>query len=218
MRLIIIGAGGFGREVLAWAEHACKAGSIEPEGEWTIGGFLDNNLEALSGFETGYPILSSIAEYSPGPDDWFVIAMGRPDVRLNLAQDLESRGFRFARLIHPTAIVGPRVKVGHGSILCPFSVVTADVTIGSHVILNVHSTVGHDSTVGSGCTVNGFAEVTGRCGIGMGVHMGTHASVIPGCKVGDFAVIGAGSTVIKNVPCRATVFGVPATRLFDAGE
>ena len=37
--LVIVGAGGFGREVLAWARQA-----VEP---WTVRGFLDDNPGAL---------------------------------------------------------------------------------------------------------------------------------------------------------------------------
>jgi sugar O-acyltransferase (sialic acid O-acetyltransferase NeuD family) len=216
MRLIIVGAGGFGREILTWAYDSCRDGGLVDGEPCEVAGFLDDNPSALDGFEVGVEHLGSVDNYVPQDTDRFVIAIGNPAIRMGIARSMESKGWKFVTIKHPTAIVGPRVKLGHGCILCPYSVVTTDIVIGNHVIVNVHAIVGHDSKVGSGCTINGLCEITGRCEIGEGVAMGTHASLIPGRHVGDYAVIGAGSVVIKHVKSRSTVFGVPATSIFEA--
>ncbi|MGV3616336.1 MAG: acetyltransferase [Fimbriimonas sp.] len=207
-KLIIVGAGGFGREVLLWAEHAIAAGA-----QLEIKGFLDNKADALAGFDVAYPILGSISDYEPDADDRFLIAIGNSPVRMKLAAQLTAKGWKFATLIHPTAIVGSRCEVGEGSVVCPHCVVTTDARLGRHVILNLHSTVGHDATVGDGCTISCHCDITGFVQLGEGVLMGTGASVTPGVKVGKYAVIGAGSVAIRNVQALATVVGVPAKRI-----
>ena len=55
-RLIIIGAGSFGREILEYAIAIVEAG----KNEWEIGGFLDDNLHALDEYDVKYPILGRL--------------------------------------------------------------------------------------------------------------------------------------------------------------
>jgi sugar O-acyltransferase (sialic acid O-acetyltransferase NeuD family) len=208
-RLIIVGAGGFGREVLRWALDMA-----EYDRDWQIAGFLDDNLHALDDYGVDVSILGTVQDYQPGPDDLFAIAVGDPQTRIDLASTITKRGGCLATLIHPTAVIGDRVQIGLGSIICPYVVMTCDVTVGSLVIVNVHSTLGHDCKVGAASTLSCFCDVTGFVELGEGVFMGSHATVIPSVKVGHFARIGAGTTVIRNVRAGTTVFGVPGKQVF----
>ncbi len=207
-RLIIIGAGGFGREVHDWASDAAAVGA-----DWTVAGFLDDNPAALDGFGMPVGILGSPRTFEPTGDDRFVCAIGEPQDKLRIARDLRSRGARFTNVIHPTAHVGRRNRLGTGLILCPYSVITTNVTVGDFVSLNLHGTIGHDATVGDGCTLNNHTDVTGWVRMGEGVFLGSHASVLPHAKVGDYARIGAGTTVLRSAKPHTTIVGVPGKRL-----
>ena len=207
-RLLIVGAGGFGREVLQWAEDAAADGA-----GWKIGGFLDADASALDDFEVPYGILSRPDEYDPAPGDVIVCAIGDPATRAKVVADLTVQGARFATLIHPSAVVGARSVLGEGSILCPQVTITTDVSIGKHVVVNVHASVGHDASVGDFCSLFGHCDVTGNARLGEGVTMGTHACVLPGVSVGRSAKISAGSVVTRTVKPHTTVFGVPAKKL-----
>jgi len=46
--------------------------------------------------------------------------------------------------------------------------------------------------------------------VGEGTYIGTRASVIQSVKIGKFSIVGAGSVIIKDVPDRIKVVGVPA--------
>jgi sugar O-acyltransferase (sialic acid O-acetyltransferase NeuD family) len=207
-RLLIVGAGGFGREALQWAEDALADGA-----EWQIGGFLDADSAALDGFDCGYPILEHPDEYTPAPSDLLVCAIGDPAIRMRVTDELDRRGARFTTLVHPTAIVGARSVLGDGSILCPRVTITTDVSIGRHVIMNAHASVGHDVTIGDCCSLFGHCDVTGGARLEEGALMGTHSCVLPGVRVGRFAKISAGSVVTRNVKPHTTMFGVPAKKL-----
>jgi sugar O-acyltransferase (sialic acid O-acetyltransferase NeuD family) len=203
-KLIIIGAGGFGREVLQYARSIPAAAR-----GWEPHGFLDANPDALERFGHPLPILGDPVAYAPAPDEVFICAIGDPRRKLLLCRGLRERGARFVNLIHPTAIVGERTRFGE----CPWSGLSADVRIGDFVTVNSFSGAGHDVVMGDGCTLSAHVDVTGGVVLGEGVFIGTHASVLPNVRIADYAVLGAGSVVLKNVRAGRTVFGLPAVEM-----
>jgi sugar O-acyltransferase (sialic acid O-acetyltransferase NeuD family) len=207
-KLLIVGAGGFGREVYAWASDFPKESR-----DWEITGFLDDNLQALDHYHYDVPIIGTISDYIPKPDECLVLAVGLPPVKRNIIELLNSRGASWITLIHPTVVIGRNVQIGEGCVVCPHAMVTCDITLGNFVTLNAHSTVGHDAVVGDRTTASVHADITGFVQIGEDVFLGSHASILPGAKVGDRAVIGAGSVVLKRVKPGVTVIGVPAKPL-----
>ena len=204
-RLLIVGAGGFGREVLCWARD------VEPtQSEWRIGGFLDANAAALEGFDVPHEILGDPQEFAPAETDLCIGAIGDPATKRRVVTGLAARGAKFATLIHPSVIMGADCRIGDGCILCPRAVLTTHVTLGRFVTLNLAATVGHDVAVGDWSTLSGHVDITGKVSLGEGVFAGSHACVLPGLKVGDRAVVGAGTVVTRNVSAGSTMFGVPA--------
>ena len=207
-RLFIVGAGGFGREMLGWAS------AIPPrKREWEMAGFLDSDLHALNGFPVPYKIVADPITYLPTENDVFLCAIGNPINKLRVGRNLQSRGAKFITLIHPSVVVGSDCVIGEGCVLCPGAIITTNVRLGQFVILNIYATIGHDAVIGDGCTINGHADVTGCVRLGEGVFMGSHATVLPGAIVGDYAIIGGGSVVLRRVRARATVLGIPARQI-----
>ncbi|NDV61621.1 acetyltransferase [Puniceicoccales bacterium CK1056] len=208
-QLIIIGAGGFGREVLEWAKQ-----SPAYRREWEIAGFLDDRadcLERFSGLEL--PLLGNTHDYEPRKDDVFLCAIGVPQLRMEMRKRFEAKGAVFTRLIHESCVVGSRVELGTGVILCPRVVLTCDISIGANTAMNVSTAMGHDASIGTDCQISSFCDITGYVKIGNEVFLGSRASIIPGKQVGDRSVIGAGSVVVADVPEKVTVFGNPARLL-----
>jgi sugar O-acyltransferase (sialic acid O-acetyltransferase NeuD family) len=208
-RLIIIGAGGFGREVLEWAQH-----STAYRREWTIAGFLDDCPDCLDRFKNcAVPVIGNTKDYQPRKEDVFLCAIGIPRLRQEMRQRFENKGAAFTRLVHESCVIGSRVDLAPGVILCPGVVLTCDIHIGANSAINVNSAIGHDAVVGSDCQISSFCDITGYVKIGNGVLLGSRASIIPGKQVGDRAVVGAGSVVVSDVPPDVTVFGNPARLL-----
>jgi sugar O-acyltransferase (sialic acid O-acetyltransferase NeuD family) len=204
-QLVIIGAGGFGRDVLSWARQA--------NGPWEIKGFLDDNLLALEGYRTSVPILSTVNDYVPASDDVFVCAIGQVAPKKRCVELIQQRGGEFVQIIHPSAVLGDNVRLGQGVVLCPNSAIGADAVLDDFVAVNFFSSVGHDSHVGRWSQLHCHVDVTGHVEVGESVLFGSHASVLPRLRIGNGATIGAGAIVTRDVGAGTIVFGVPARPL-----
>ncbi len=81
------------------------------------------------------------------------------------------------------------------------------------------ATIGDNVSILQGVTLGGTgkSEEDRHPKIGNGVLIGAGAIVLGNIKVGDCARIGAGSVVVKEVPPRVTVAGVPARIIGGAG-
>jgi len=203
--LVIIGAGGFGREVLSWARQSAVHGR-----DWIIRGFIDDNPDALRPEGLDVPLLGSVAGYVPAPDDVFTCAIGRVGVKRRCIETVLAAGGVFVPVIHRSVVLADRVNLGEGVILCPGVIVCPDAKVGNFVSINLHSTIAHDCQVGDWTQIHCHVDVTGCVSVGRSVTIGSHASLLPGVKVGDRVVIGAGSVVNRDVESDVTVVGVPA--------
>ena len=215
-RVLIVGASGFGREILHWVDVAMRAGAVP---DWELRGFLDRNPNALDDFAVDLPIIGDPATYDPQPGDLFLCAIGEPKTKLRVCRDLVERGADFPPWVHPLASLAARSTIGRGTILLPDAGVSVDVTIGEFVTVNCRAGVGHDVVIGDGCTLNAYVNVAGGAVLGTGVSVNSHGVVAPRAKIGDFSTVGAGSVVVRRTKPETTVLGVPAKRLqFPADE
>lgn len=209
-KLIIIGAGNFGREILSWIEDINT-------NEYKIYGFIDDGgheaQKELLQFGIKTPVVGTIKDYTPCDDEVFICSISNPKYKLDICLRFQRMGANFINIVHPTAIIGKRSKLGVGIIACPYVVISNDSSIGDFVIVNIFSSIGHDTIVETGCTLSAHCDVTGYAHLMKGVMMGSHASVLPEVRVGEFAIIGAGSVAIREVPPNKTVFGVPAKNI-----
>lgn len=214
LRFLIVGAGGFGREVLQWSRDAGL-----DQGECVIHGFLDDDPRALDeAGGVGLPITGTIRDYAPREDEMLICGLGLPRAKWTCLRALVERGARFKTVVHPTALVGQNVRLGTGCIICPGVVLTVDIAVGEFVTFNCYSSVGHDGCVGDWSTLSGYASVSGKCKIGKGVFLGSHVAMLPSLSIGDWATVGAGSVAWRSVPPRTTVFGVPARAIWEENE
>lgn len=209
--LYIIGAGGFGREVLLIARE------IEPhQAEWRIKGFLNSEryMDALDGIDTGgYTICESIEEHEVTDNNVYVIAIVDVNAKEKLCSDFISRGAQFINLIHPTAYVANTAIVGKGLILAMYSTISANTEVGDFVTLNAHVQIGHDVVIGDYCTIGPRSSVLGHGILQHKVTLGGGVIIHPHIKVGENATVGIGSVVISKVKAGTAVFGNPATRI-----
>ena len=206
--LIIIGAGGFGREIYWSAKESIGYGT-----EFDIKGFLDPDEHKLDGFEGYPPILGYEETYIIEEDDVFACAFGEVKLKKKCCEKILAKGGHFQTLIHKDAYVSEKAVLGQGCEILALARIHCDVTIGDFVTVQPYAVLGHDVKVGNWCHINDYSDCGGATKIGNEVTIHTHSFVLPGLSVGNGATVGAGSIVIRNVNENTVVFGNPAKPL-----
>lgn len=203
-KLVIIGAGGFGREILDTLNYINKK-----EKAYQIIGFVDNDNsipqgETFNGIEFlgNDDVLDTYAHVS------IVIAIADPHVRKKY-YDRYKHKFDFPIIIHPTAIVSEYAKIGAGSIVQAFCIIAANSTIGICVAINARSGVGHDAEVGDFTSIQSFCDITGNNKIGALCFLGTGVKIIPKLFIANESYLCAGAVVFKDILTKSKVLGNP---------
>ena len=203
--IVIIGAGGFGREVCWLIEEINKI-----EKKFNILGFIDDNLDKKRENINGYNVLGDINYLNGKENIYFACAIGNTEVKKSMIQKALSFGIKPQTLIHPSVICGGINEIGKGSIICAGSIITTNVIIKDYVTINLLCTVGHDSIIEEYCTLYPSVNISGNCIIGKSSEIGTKTAIIQGLKLGQKTITGAGAVVVKNMEGNCTVVGVPA--------
>lgn len=202
-KIIIIGAGGLGREVAWIIERINKI-----EKTWNLLGFLDDTEEKQDKIINGVKVLGKINDYKKYDDSYFIIAIGSSKSKKEIVNRLI--GVKYAIIIDPTAIVSEFVSIGNGTIICANSIVTVNIEIGEHVLINKGCTIGHDVVVESFVCICPSVNLCGYVKICKETELGVGSKVIPQKTVGSNSIIGAGAVVTKDIPDKCTAVGIPA--------
>ena len=190
--LIIVGASGFGREMVKYIEDINRQ-----KPTWVLKGFIDDNLNALDDYPCDFKVIGTIRDWQPSENEEFVCALAFPEVKKALVELLKDKGAKFTTLIHPSAMIHTYCTIGEGVVITPNSVISANATVGDFAW----------STLSGKCALNGHVQC------GKMVYMGCGVLVAPSKKIGDGAKVGIGSVVISNVKAGTTVFGNPAKKM-----
>ena len=210
--IVIVGAGGMGRESCEAVEDAF--GGCE---DYRIKGFLSDVPNTLDGYDPGYPLLGTIKDYAVQPTDRFVLAIGDVKGRRKVAEYLKSRGGEFLTLIHPTAKVFRTASLGEGVIVFPFAYVGANARVGDFCLINSYAGCGHDVVLGRFSEQCPYSALSGGVTAGEECFFGVHSVVAPKTRLGNGVVVSQGSAVQKDQPDNVLLVGVPARRLRRLG-
>lgn len=205
--LLIIGAGGLGREVVDMLQSSPDGGGYELV-------FLDDSVSPGT-MVHGVNVLGScdcLWNFSTDEAD-VCIAIGSPLVRKKLVAEIHPLGFSFATIVDPTALVRPTAVLGAGVIVGARTFLSCNTSIGAHVVLNPGAIVGHDVGVGPYVVVGGGANISGGARIGEGSLIGAGACILRSTSVGSWCIVGMGATVYTAVQDGLTVLGNPGRPL-----
>ena len=206
-RVAIVGCGGFGREAYAIAmvlQSRCAGRRVV--------GFVDDdpsveNVRLVK--RLGSTVIGPISTLANGGMA-AVVAVGSPAARRSIVMSLGDADLEWAVLVHPDSSVGPDVRLAEGTIIAPGARLSTNIEIGRHVHVDQNVTVGHDCRLADFARLNPQACISGNVVVEQGASVGASATVLPGLRIGPEATVGAGAVVVRDVPARAVVKGVPA--------
>ncbi|MER5636120.1 acetyltransferase [Kitasatospora sp. NPDC002227] len=204
--LVIVGAGGFGRET---AEAAHAAG-------WRLRGFLDDNPVLHGTRVDGVPVLGPAELVHELPRTKVLLCTVNPRVytsRLDLAERLGLPERRYATLVHPSASVAARAELGPGTVLLAHTAVTARASIGAHVAVMPQVVITHDVEVAELATLASGVRLGGGVRLERGCYLGAGALLREYLTVGQWSLVGMGSVVLRDVPPLEVWAGTPARYL-----
>ena len=204
-RYILIGTGEHAR-VLADAMRAC---GLE------LSAVASPDAPMLTGPLTGLSHLASDEEVMAlGPEGILLVngigSIARPHKRRAAFEKFHAAGFRFASVVHPSAVIASHVDIEGGAQIMAGVVVQTGARIGADALLNTGALVDHDCRIGQHVHIAPGACLSGNVSVGNTSHVGIGACVIQGRTIGADVVVAAGAVVISDIPDGATVAGVPA--------
>lgn len=200
--LVIVGAGGHAREM-----HQCVLAVNRMSPTWNFLGFIDDF--PVSSEMAGCPILGP-GNWLRGRDCSVLVAIGTPAIRRRVILELLAYGVsEFATLVHPSAQLGDSVRLGAGCMVSAGAILTADIVVGQHAIINTGAVVSHDCRIGDFCTIAPMSCLCGAVHLGDGAELGAGVTITPGVEVGAWSMVGAGTTLVRDVAQNETVVGAP---------
>jgi sugar O-acyltransferase (sialic acid O-acetyltransferase NeuD family) len=209
--LLIVGAGGFGRETAQAVSALNQAGAA-----WRLLGYVDDDRQRHGTMIDGAPVLGGREILGQAPQACIAVCTGRPGdytSRMRIVTELGLPWQRYATIVHPSAAVAASSSLGPGSVLLAQVVLTAAVRVGAHVAIMPHVTLTHDDVIGDFATIASGACLGGGVSVGQAAYVGAGATIGENRSIGACALVGMGAVVTRDVPGREVWAGVPARRL-----
>ncbi len=207
-QLVVVGAGGFGRETVEAVRALNAAGA-----RWRIAGYLDDDPARRGTVIDGVPVVGGTEKLSDMPDASVVVCTGRPDnyvSRPRIVQKLRLPPERYATIIHPSASVSTTSQLGPGTVVLAQSVLTAAVTVGAHVAIMPHVVLTHDDAIGDFVTMASGVCLSSSVHVGRCAYLGAGALVREQRSIGSCSLVGIGAVVTRDIPADEVWVGIPA--------
>lgn len=211
----LMGAGGFGREVMPFAKTSiARSLQISPD---KIDTYFIETWDPKESKVNGYPTLSLNDFINIDGEKYFNVAVGNGKDRETMVRQIENYAKPLTLQTLQTTILECNI-IEEGSIFCPNTMVTSNAVIGKFFQCNIYSYVAHDCVIGNFVTFAPGVRCNGRVQIDDYAYIGTNAIIREGTPnkplhIGKGAVVGMGAVVTKDVPAGATVIGNPARRM-----
>ena len=200
--LILVGSGGHARVLLSTLLLLGRRvlGFVDPD---------KTHAELL-----GVPYLGDDDAVSPDPTQVLLVngvgSVASIANRLRVYESFRRRGYHFASVIHPGAIIAPEAVLADGVQIMAGAILQTGCVVEENCIINTGARVDHDCVIYAHAHIAPGAVLSGNVHVGSRSHVGAGATVIQGVHIGSDSIVGAGAVVLSDVPESCTVVGIPA--------
>ncbi len=180
-KLLLVGAGGFGRVVL---EHASKL--------YDCAFVDDGNAKEVD----GAPVIGKTADIKKlyGEYRLLLVTIGNNVLRQRIYAEATAIGYAFPNIVHSSVYISPHAHIGVGNVILNNAVIQNNARLGNGCILNPGVELHHDSTVAdcvliyTNSVIRSLARVGDRAWIGSTATVSTGAIVPADARAEDGAV------------------------------
>ncbi len=207
-KIVIVGAG----------MHSAMLIEILEMNDFSIVGLTDPSKSKHGASVCGYPVLGGdeiLPSLLSSGVSGAVVGIGGTRAETCLArkmifEKLLDMKFSVPELIHPSAFVSRRAKVGRAAQILAGAIVQTNALLKDNVLINAGAIVEHDCVISNHAVLGSGAVLCGAVSVGEASHVGAGATVRQSVLVGRSATIAMGAAVIRDVEDFSTVLGVPA--------
>ncbi|MFC1511848.1 acetyltransferase [Candidatus Latescibacterota bacterium] len=188
---------------------------FEETGFGTVAGMFDDYL-APDTIVYDRPILGKVSDvperFRDGAFDRMAVAIGYKHLpyRKKVYEFISGQGIPVVTFVHPSSFVDTSATINPGAIILTCCTVEMRATVGENVLLSSRSFVSHHVRVGAHTYCGPAIHLAGNSVIGECCFLGINTTVSDHVTVSDNVVCAAGSVIMKDVPPRVMVAGVPA--------
>ncbi len=196
-KIVLVGGGGFGREVLCYLLADIASGALA---NYQVAGVVDDNpncevMESIG----GVTFLGRLETLKSGDKYKFLIAIVSTERRQKVAHEIAALGYQLFTYVHSSVYVAQDASVGTGTFVGPNCVINSGAVIGECCALNVFCSIGHGAEVGDYSVLSPYCALNGNSRLGKSCMLGTRATVFPGVSLGDHCKVDTHSFVKANV-------------------
>ena len=177
-KLLLVGAGGFGRVVAEQAliEYDCA--------------FVDDG-QAVGTEICGIPVVGKISDLPKlyASYKFLVVGIGNNKFRAQVYEKAKLLGYTFPNIIAPSAYISPYAKIGCGCVVLQNACVQNGAVVGNGALLNAGAEVHCDAVVGD------YALVYTNSVIRTGAAVGSYVRIGSNCTVCNNAIVSDGADI-----------------------
>ena len=204
--VFIVGAGTYGEAMFELAELI----------GYSVKGFYDEDKNKIKNAIMTTEVIGKFSELSTSDiyNKQFIVAIGNNKIRHTIMNNIIHAGGVTPTLIHPSAVISPTAQIGRGVYIQAQVNIWTKVEIDDFCILSPNVVIAHHTSIGKACLISTLSGVGASINIEDQVFIGMGATIVTGVNsIGHNTVIGAGSTVLKNIEKNSVYVGSPAKKI-----
>ncbi len=212
-KLIILGAGDLGREIL----YAAKENQVgKPVYSFETIAFTDEDPTKIGKTLENVRIIGLDEVLKLNYDNtYFICGIGNATDRRNIIKKLLNilPEAKFTNVIHDSVITMPNLKYGVGNYIAPNTTIAIGTRLNNHIVINQNVSVGHDCLIGNYTVVSPGCILSGYTAIGDESFLGSGVVTYPSIRIGNNCTVSALTVVSRSLKTNCKLIAKPNTML-----